>query len=110
MNQQLHACLATRVREVRDDLYGPHGAQFLADAVGLPLRTWANYESGVTIPAAVLLRFIAATGADPLWLLTGEGGRYMQGRCLRSDDPQGVPVGQADHDRRDGVDEEPGAA
>ena len=79
MTQQ-HAALAGRVREVREDLYGEFGAQSLADALGLPLRTWLNYERGVTIPAPVILALIEATGVDPHWLMTGEGDRYRSGR------------------------------
>jgi hypothetical protein len=65
--------LAERVREVRRQLYGESGAATLADALNLPVRTWLNYESGVLIPAPVILRFIEVTGANPHWLLTGEG-------------------------------------
>jgi hypothetical protein len=67
--------LAGRVREVRRELYGESGAPMLAEALGLPTRTWLNYEVGVTIPAEVILRFIEVTGADPHWLLTGLGQR-----------------------------------
>jgi hypothetical protein len=48
----------------------------LAEDLELPSRTWLNYESGVVIPATVILRFIDLTGANPHWLLTGEGDRY----------------------------------
>jgi hypothetical protein len=67
-----------RVRQVREDLDGPNGAQFLADALGIPLKTWLNYERGVTIPAVVILELIEATGASPHWLLTGQGEKW---RC-----------------------------
>jgi hypothetical protein len=70
------ADLAIRVREVREDLYGEHGAQFLADALGLPVQTWINYEQGVMIPAEFILRLIDATGVSPHWLLTGQGLKY----------------------------------
>jgi hypothetical protein len=70
------ADLAQRVREVREDLYGEHGAQFLADALELPVRTWINYEQGVTIPAEIILKLIHATGVSPRWLLTGQGPKY----------------------------------
>jgi hypothetical protein len=73
---QRQANLAHRVREVREDLYGESGAQFLADALDLPLRTWANYERGVMIPAQIILRLIDATGVSPSWLLTGRGPKY----------------------------------
>jgi hypothetical protein len=70
------ASLARRVAELRRETYGEHGGGRLADALGLPERTWANYEAGVSIPAAVILGLIALTGAEPNWLLTGEGDRY----------------------------------
>jgi hypothetical protein len=35
-----------------------------------------NYEAGVTIPALVILRFIVISGANPTWLLRGEGEKY----------------------------------
>jgi hypothetical protein len=72
-----HSDLAQRVREVREDLYGEYGAQFLADALGLPLGTWANYEHGVIIPAEVILKLIDLTGVNPSWLLTGQEPKYL---------------------------------
>ena len=74
--KQRQADLACRIREVREDLYGEYGAQFLADALDLPLRTWANYERGVVIPAVVILKLIEATRVNPCWLLTGRGPKY----------------------------------
>jgi len=71
--------LARRLREVRLEMYGEHGGPLLAEALGLPARTWANYESGVTIPGLVLLRFIEVTGVEPHWLLTGESQRDLAG-------------------------------
>lgn len=69
--------LAYRVREVREELYGVNGGPLLAEALRLPYRTWFNYEAGCTIPAQVILRFIEVTRADPHWLLTGEGEKYL---------------------------------
>lgn len=76
----IHVTLANRVRQVRQELYGELGGPALAEVLGLLPRTWANFESGVTIPAPVILAFIAVTGADPNWLLTGEGERYTMPR------------------------------
>jgi hypothetical protein len=73
------AQLGGRLGEIRCESFGEHGASVLADALGLPTRTWLNYESGVTMPAAVVLEFIEVTGADPHWLLTGDGGKYQIG-------------------------------
>lgn len=70
-------CLATRVRSVREELFGLHGGPLLAQTLGLPFRTWRDYEDGELMPAEVILRFIAETEANPHWLLTGEGPRYL---------------------------------
>ena len=68
--------ISARLREVRQELYGEHGGPELARRLGLPARTWYNYETGVTVPAEVLLSFIDQTETNPLWLLTGEGHRF----------------------------------
>lgn len=79
--------LAERVRRVRVEVFGEGGVGAFAAALGLPPRTWQNYEAGVTIPAQVILGFIEATGVDPLWLLTGHGERYRFGPGARRDGP-----------------------
>jgi len=43
----------------------------------LTARTWYQYETGVTVPAEVLLNFLDKTNARPGWLLTGEGPKYL---------------------------------
>jgi hypothetical protein len=68
--------LARRLREVRMDLFGDKGATEVARALEVPSRTWYNYERGVTVPAEVLLRFIALTRVEPQWLLDGQGEKY----------------------------------
>lgn len=72
------ASLSRRLREIRQELFGDHGGPELARRLGLPARTWYNYETGVTVPAEVLLSFIEQTSANPAYLLTGEGARYTQ--------------------------------
>jgi hypothetical protein len=68
--------IAGRLRLVRAEIFGEHGGPELAGRLGLPSRTWVNYESGVTVPGEVLLKFVVVTGAEPLWLLRGEGPIY----------------------------------
>jgi hypothetical protein len=77
--QNVSAPLASRIGEVRREIFGDDGdgVAALSRALGLPARTWENYERGVTIPGWALLVFIEHTGADPHWLLTGEGDRYL---------------------------------
>ncbi len=74
--QAIKLDLASRVRTVREELFGEHGGPMLAQEIGVPFRTWMNYEDGCTIPAQAILRFIEITNADPHWLLTGEGEPY----------------------------------
>lgn len=72
------ASISRRLREVRQELFGEHGGPELARRLNLPARTWYNYETGVTVPAEVLLAFIDQTGANPVWLLSGEGDRFRR--------------------------------
>jgi hypothetical protein len=64
------------LREIRQELFGQHSGPELARRLCLPARTWYHYETGVTVPAEVLLRFLEQNGVSPTWLLTGQGPRY----------------------------------
>ena len=77
--------LASRLREIRSEKYGEHGGPLMAEAMGLPARTWANYESGVTIQGLALLRFIDVSGVEPHWLLSGRGEKYRLGPRILDD-------------------------
>lgn len=70
--------LARRVLEIRVELYGEHGGPLLAAALGVSYRNWMRYESGEAMPAEAMLRFLEATGANPRWLLTGEGPKFAR--------------------------------
>src|ERR1700761_5879602 len=72
------ASLSRRLREIRQESFGEHGGPELARRLNLPARTWYNYETGVTVPAEVLLSFIEQTSANPAWLLSGEGPKYRR--------------------------------
>ncbi|RUL89268.1 helix-turn-helix domain-containing protein [Tautonia sociabilis] len=76
---KLKSLISLRLREVRQELFGEHGGPELARRLNLPARTWYNYETGVTVPAEVLLAFIDQTGVNPIWLLSGSGPRYRRG-------------------------------
>jgi hypothetical protein len=78
MRVNVKASLSRRLKEIRQEQYGEHGGPELARRLNLPARTWYNYETGVTVPAEVLLGFIEQTGASPLWLLSGEGPKYRR--------------------------------
>jgi hypothetical protein len=71
--------LSERLREVREDLYGRDGSRFLADALEIPVQTWSNYESGVAVPADIVLELQVLASVNAGWLLTGEGEKYNGG-------------------------------
>ncbi|HEV3166520.1 MAG TPA: helix-turn-helix transcriptional regulator [Isosphaeraceae bacterium] len=68
--------LADRLRQVRLELFGEQGLSELAHQLGIPSRTWHHYESGVTVPAEVILKFVELTSLEPHWLLSGRGPKY----------------------------------
>ena len=68
--------LSERLREIRIELHGERGGSEMARRLGLPIRTWYNYESGVTVPAEVMLKFVELTSVEPLWLLHGQGPKF----------------------------------
>ena len=68
--------ISRRMKEVRAERYGEHGGPELARKLNLPARTWYHYENGVTVPAEVLLDFLALTRVEPRWLRSGDGPMY----------------------------------
>jgi len=65
--------LAQRLKEVRVRFFGEQGTGELAKQLGITPETWTNYESGVTIPAEILLAVLELTSIDPRWLSSGDG-------------------------------------
>ena len=82
-NRQKRPELASRFREIREGLCGERGAQFLADALEVRVETWLNYESGVIMPAHVVLKLIDIARVNPHWLLTGQGDPHDHRMCDR---------------------------
>src|ERR1700757_2882296 len=68
--------LAERLSRLRAELFGDRGGPELARQLGLPVRTWYNYEAGVTVPAEVILKLIELTSVEPMWLLHGKGPKF----------------------------------
>jgi hypothetical protein len=52
----------------------------MARRLGIPVRTWYNYEGGVTVPAEVILKIIELTSVEAVWLLHGEGPKFRNVR------------------------------
>jgi hypothetical protein len=83
-NHQKQPPMAERLRMIRENLYGEHGAQFLADALNIRLETWLKYETGVTMPAHVVLKLVDMARISPHWLLTGQGDPCADRLCHRN--------------------------
>lgn len=66
------AAFRSRLVRLRCDRFGDDGVAEMARRLGIPARTWANYERGVTMPDVILLRLLCLTGAEPSWLLSGD--------------------------------------
>ncbi len=69
--------LTGQVRRARIAHFGDDGVADLSRRLGLPERTWRNYEAGVTMPADVVLRFMELTGVTACELL--QDGRPVEG-------------------------------
>jgi hypothetical protein len=77
--------LAERLASLRAELFGERGGPEMARRLGIPVRTWYNYEAGVTVPAEVILKIIELTSIEPTWLLHGKGPKFRQGSPDRRD-------------------------
>src|SRR5262245_41689030 len=75
--------LAERLGALRSELFGDRGGPEMARRLGIPVRTWYNYEGGVTVPAEVILKIIELTGVEPVWLLHGKGPKFRHARPER---------------------------
>ena len=69
------ASLSRRLREIRQEIFGTRRPRVVPSPES-PGEDLVQHETGVTVPAEVLLGFIEQTGANPAWLLNGEGPRY----------------------------------
>ena len=67
----------------------------MARRLGIPVRTWYNYEGGVTVPAEVVLKIIELTSVEPTWLLHGSGPKFRHDGPARNDptSPPAMTVG-----------------
>ena len=72
--------LAERIMALRMDLFGARGGPELARRLGIPVRTWYNYEGGITVPGEILLKIIEVTTVNPMWLLHGTEPRFSDPR------------------------------
>jgi len=68
--------LAERITTLRVEMFGSRGGPELARRLGIPTRTWYNYEGGITVPGEIILKIIEATSVEPMWLLHGKGPKF----------------------------------
>jgi hypothetical protein len=79
--------LAERLAALRSELFGDRGGPEMARRLGIPVRTWYNYEGGVTVPAEVVLKIIELTAVEPAWLLRGEEPKFRHFHPERRESP-----------------------
>jgi len=79
--------LAERLGALRLELFGDRGGPEMARRLAIPVRTWYNYEGGVTVPAEVVLKIIELTSVEPTWLLHGKGPKFRHGGSSHHDAP-----------------------
>lgn len=83
--------VSERLREIRLERFGERGGPELARQLGLPVRTWYNYEAGVTVPAEVVLKLIELTSVEASWLLNGVEPKFRDGSTAgRAASPSGA--------------------
>ena len=68
ISHSTRARLGSRLREIREDLYGEFGSLFLADALEIPVQSLLNYEAGVMAPAHIVLQLLVMARVNPEWL------------------------------------------
>jgi len=91
------------------EVYGEDGIDTIGEKLGVAPRTWQGYEEvGEVMPAQTLLRFIELTGADPLWLMRGEGRRYRKAGGKSEQDPDSSAAPAPTRTSRGDVDVAPG--
>jgi transcriptional regulator with XRE-family HTH domain len=81
--------LAERLAALRSELFGERGGPEMARRLGVPARTWYNYEGGVSLPTDVMLKVIELTSVEPTWLLHGRGPKFKRTRS-ESTEPTAV--------------------
>lgn len=74
--------LGARLAIIRDELFGARGGPEMARRLGIPVRSWYNYEEGITVPGEVILRFMELTAVEPMWLLHGREPKFRRGGSL----------------------------
>jgi hypothetical protein len=70
--------IVIRLAELRTRHFGSDGIAACAHRVGVPHRSWYNYEHAVAVPGEVILRVIEATNGEPMWLLYGREPMYRE--------------------------------
>jgi hypothetical protein len=67
-----------------------------AEALGVPLRTYQNYERGEREPSLDVLGGLVAKGWSAHWLLTGEGPERAETRTAAAFDRDSPPTGSVE--------------
>lgn len=77
-----NSTICDRVKFLRESSFGGRGKTQMAEVTGIPYNTYLRYETSTEPPASAVWSICRATGADPGWLLSGQGEPFS-----KPDDP-----------------------
>ncbi len=70
--------LASRLKEIREALFGLRGGTKMAKFLNIPQPVYHKYEKAqVRLPHRIMALLARKKNVNPLWLLTGEGDKYL---------------------------------
>ena len=70
--------IATRLREIREGLFGPRGQTSMAKSLGIPRENYSKYEMAqVRLPNHIMELLANKKNVNLNWLITGKGSRFL---------------------------------
>jgi hypothetical protein len=70
--------LRLRICQICQEAFGDVDDAKLASLLGIPNRQVNRIRAGKTLAAEVLIKLIVSTDANPSWLLSGKGQRFIR--------------------------------
>ncbi len=72
--------IATRLRGVRERLFGSRGQTMMAKFLGIPRQNYRKYETAqVRLPNHIMALLASKKNINLTWLITGQGSMFLKG-------------------------------